>query len=257
MDCRFVGINRRVLLVFAVVCLAALATPVFAQDASIIGQVTDEGGGVLPGVTVTATSPALQVPQVTDVTNELGEYRLTALPLGTYVVQYELAGFGTLRREDIRLTAGFTARVDIRLKVGTLTETVTVSGEAPIVDVESTSTRTQLTRETLELIPTGRAGLQSMMVQAPGVRTNLDIGQPTANPLFRAFGQNGDSWHNWMACVTLRQKAATRAATGSIPGLRGGLDHQRRQSGGSTRAAAFRSPSSSNRAATTSTAAAR
>jgi hypothetical protein len=60
---------------------------------------------------------ALQVPQLTDVTNELGEYRLTALPLGTYTVQYELAGFGTLRREDIRLTAGFTARLDIRLKV--------------------------------------------------------------------------------------------------------------------------------------------
>jgi hypothetical protein len=211
MDCRFVGINRGVLLVVAVVCLAALATPAFAQDASIIGQVADEGGGVLPGVTVTATSPALQVPQVTDVTNEVGEYRLTALPLGTYVVQYELAGFGTLRREDIRLTAGFTARVDIRLKVGTLTETVTVSGAAPIVDVESTSTRTQLTRETLELIPTGRAGLQSMMVQAPGVRTNLDIGQPTANPLFRAFGQNGDSWQTLDGVVTTSPKGGNQS----------------------------------------------
>jgi hypothetical protein len=211
MDCRFVGINRGVLLVVAVVCLAALATPAFAQDASIIGQVADEGGGVLPGVTVTATSPALQVPQVTDVTNELGEYRLTALPLGTYVVQYELAGFGTLRREDIRLTAGFTARVDIRLKVGTLTETVTVSGAAPIVDVASTSTSTQLTKETLELIPTGRAGLQSMMVQAPGVRTNLDIGQPTANPLFRAFGQNGDSWQTLDGVVTTSPKGGNQS----------------------------------------------
>ena len=162
MVCRVLGISKRLMLVLAVVCLALPAAHAFAQEASIIGQVTDEGGGVLPGVTVTATSPALQVPQVGDVTNELGDYRLTALPIGTYTVQYELAGFGTLRREDIRLTAGFTARVDIRLKVGTLSETVTVSGEAPIVDVAATSTRTQLTRETLELIPTGRAGLQSM-----------------------------------------------------------------------------------------------
>src|SRR5437773_210099 len=82
------------------------------QEATIIGQVTDESGAVLPGVTVTATSPALQVSQVTDVTNERGEYRLTQLPIGTYAVQYELQGFGALRREDIRLTVGFTARVD-------------------------------------------------------------------------------------------------------------------------------------------------
>jgi len=211
MDCRFVGINKRFLLVLAVVCLAPPASQALAQDASIIGQVTDEGGGVLPGVTVTATSLALQVPQVTDVTNEVGEYRLTALPIGTYAVQYELAGFGTLRRQDIRLTAGFTARIDIALKVGTLAETVTVSGEAPIVDVAATSTRTQLTRETLELIPTGRAGLQSMMVQAPGVRTNLDIGQPTANPLFRAFGQNGDSWQQLDGVVTTSPKGGNQS----------------------------------------------
>ena len=81
MDCRFVGIDKRVLLVFAVVCLAPPASQALAQEASIIGQVTDEGGGVLPGVTVTATSPALQVLQVTDVTSELGEYRLTQLPI--------------------------------------------------------------------------------------------------------------------------------------------------------------------------------
>jgi hypothetical protein len=234
MVCRFVGINKRLLLVLAVVCLALPAGRAFAQDASIIGQVADEGGGVLPGVTVTATSLALQVPQVTDVTNELGEYRLTALPLGTYTVQYELAGFGTLRREDIRLTAGFTARIDIRLKVGTLSETVTVSGEAPIVDVAATSTRTQLTRETLELIPTGRAGLQSMMVQAPGVRTNIDIGQPTANPLFRAFGQNGDSWQQLDGVGDhLAQGRQPERQLVRLERLRGGLDHQRCQLGGS------------------------
>ena len=82
------------------------------QEAMIIGRVTDESGAVLPGVTVTATSPALQVQHVTDVTNETGEYRLTPLPLGTYTVEYSLSGFQTLRRDGVRLSAGFTARID-------------------------------------------------------------------------------------------------------------------------------------------------
>lgn len=139
------------------VLVTALASAGQGQDASIVGQVTDGSGAVLPGVTVTATSPALQVPQITGVTNERGEYRLTPLPIGTYAVQYELSGFGSLRREDLRLTAGFVTRVDVQLKIGTLAETVTVSGAAPLVDATSTTSRTQLTREALEIIPTGRA----------------------------------------------------------------------------------------------------
>ena len=194
-------------LVFAAPPLLARQT----QDASIIGQVTDDSGAVLPGVTVVASSPALQVRQLTAVTNERGEYRLTPLSIGTYAVQYELQGFGSLRREDIRLTAGFTARVDVALKLGSLTETVTVSGEAPVVDVSSTSGTTQLTREALDLIPSGRTGLQSALVQAPGVRTNLDFGQVTNNPFFRAFGQNGDSWQQIDGVVTTSPKMGNQS----------------------------------------------
>jgi hypothetical protein len=128
------------------------------QEAGIIGQLTDESGAVLPGVSVTATGPALQVPSVTTVTNENGEYRLTPLPIGSYNVQYELSGFQTLRREGVRLTQGFVAKIDIVLKVGILAETVTVSGASPVVDVTSTKASTQLTRETLEAIPTSRNG---------------------------------------------------------------------------------------------------
>src|SRR5687767_2159827 len=124
------------------------------QDASIIGQVTDQEKGVLPGVTVTATSPALQLPQLVVVTDDRGEYRLTPLPIGTYTVEYSLGGFQTVRREGVRLTAGFTARLDIVLGVGTLQETVTVSGVTPLVDVAATNTSTQLTRERLDAIPT-------------------------------------------------------------------------------------------------------
>ena len=144
--------------IFAIVSVAAAVNVAIAgqvQEASIIGQVADESGAVLPGVTVTATSPALQVPQVTDVTNERGEYRLTPLPIGIYSVQYELTGFGTVRRPDVRLTAGFTARVDVALKVGALAETVTVSGAAPVVDVASTAARTELTRDSWTPFPQG------------------------------------------------------------------------------------------------------
>src|SRR6188508_2508103 len=101
----------RIVAFVALICLFPFSG--WAQEASIIGQVTDATGAVLPGVTVTATSPALQVKQVVDVTNENGEYRLTPLPLGTYSVEYTLQGFQTLRRTDLRLTAGFTAKLDV------------------------------------------------------------------------------------------------------------------------------------------------
>ena len=148
----------------------------------------------MPGVTVTATSPALQVPQVVAVTNERGEYRLSPLPIGTYVVEYTLEGFQPVRQEQLRLTIGFQARVDVSLKVATLAESVTVSGVAPVVDVTSTTARTQLTRETLELIPTGRNSIVAVMVQAPGARPQLDWSFVTGNPQFKVFGQLGEQW---------------------------------------------------------------
>jgi hypothetical protein len=167
-------------------------------SATIIGQVTDASGAVLPGVTVTLTSPALQVPEMTAVTDERGEYRLTTLPIGTYTATYELNGFQTSRREGIRLTVGFTARLDVALGVGALQETVTVSGSAPLVDVASTTTTTQLTRETLELLPTSRNSFNAMMIQTPSARTSvrLDVGGSGFNdsPRFHTMGQLGESW---------------------------------------------------------------
>src|ERR1700730_12523514 len=152
-----------------------------AQQAAtgITGQVRDESGGILPGVTVTATGPALQVPSVSDTTNTQGEYRLTPLPIGTYTVEFVLPGFQTNRQTGFRLETGVQARVDVVLKVGTVAETVTVSGVAPIVDVTATASSTQFTRETLALTPTSRNGLISLGAQAPGVRGLTDIGGGT------------------------------------------------------------------------------
>ncbi len=197
---------------WCVLALARAARGGQAQEASIIGQVTDESGAVLPGVTVTATSPSLQVPQVTNISNERGEYRLTPLPIGTYTVEYTLPGFQSVRREGLRLTSGFVARVDETLKLGGVAETITVSGAAPVVDVTSTASRTQLTREALEAIPVGRSGYQALLAQAPGVRTNLDVGGNTTatNPSFRVFGQNGDSWSTLEGVLTTSPKSGTQ-----------------------------------------------
>jgi hypothetical protein len=179
------------------------------DEAGVLGQVTDESGAVLPGVTVTATSPALQVPTVTDVTNARGEYRLTPLPIGTYTIEYSLSGFQAVRREGVRLTGGFVAKIDVLLKVGSLSETVTVSGASPVVDVTTTASTTQLTRETLELIPTSRNGLIAVMAQAPGVVPNLDVGGSSlvATPSFHAFGRSGDAWQSLEGVVTISPKS--------------------------------------------------
>lgn len=185
----------------SVLGVIAWADPAFAGQASapasIIGRVTDESGAVLPGVTVTATGPALQVPQVVSVTDAQGEYRLTPLPIGTYTTTYELTGFTTVRRENIRLTVGFIAKLDQVLAVGSVSETLTVSAASPIVDVTSTVTRTEISHEQIESLPTSRDGLKAFFALVPGMRQNLDVAMSgiTENPgRSRINGQTGSMW---------------------------------------------------------------
>jgi hypothetical protein len=184
-----------------VACILSLLAPVHpsaqSSNASIVGRVADESGAVLPGVTVTATSPALQVPSVSTITDVNGDYRISPLPIGLYNVTYELSGFESIRREEVRLTVGFVARLDTTMKVGTLSETITVSGASPVVDTVTTAATTQLTREQLETIPGSRNGLISLLASAPGVRTTKEVGGSATNEQaqFRAFGQSGEAWN--------------------------------------------------------------
>ena len=96
------------------------------------------------------------------------------------------------------------------MKVGALEESVTVSGEAPVVDVTSTTARTQLTRETLEMIPTGRNSIVAVMIQAPGARPQLDWSFTTGNPQFKVFGQLGEQWVALEGVVTSGPKTGTQ-----------------------------------------------
>jgi hypothetical protein len=187
--------SASVLVVLAFFLLDSFA---FGQStiASIVGVVTDSSGAVLPGVTVSATGPALQVPQVDTVSNERGEYRLSPLPVGTYTVTYELSGFQTVKREGVRLAVGFVATLDQALSLGTVAETVTVSGASPLVDVTNPATSVDLSSEGLEVLPTTRDGLKAFMAQVPGMRTNLDVGASsmTDTIVIRAYGQQGAPW---------------------------------------------------------------
>ena len=139
------------------------------------GVITDNTGAVLPGVAVTAAGPALLQPQTT-VTGADGTYRYPALPPGSYTVTFELSGFQTLKREDIRLGLNQTLTIDAQLQLSSLQETVTITGESPVVDVKNTTIGTNFTKELLQDIPNAR-DIWAALAQAPGVQmTAYDVG---------------------------------------------------------------------------------
>src|SRR6266571_4641853 len=148
-----------------------------AQSASLVGKVTDQSGGAMPGVTITAKSPALQVPQVTTVTGVDGDYRLLELPPGVYSVTFELSGFQTSARTDVHLTVGFAGKVDVVMKIGTLSETVQVSGQSPVVDTVNVTGQTTLMQDQLRSIPMGGT-MQEMLPLAAGIsmQSKPDVG---------------------------------------------------------------------------------
>jgi hypothetical protein len=176
-----VGRQFRILGVAVCLLIVSLGTA-SAQSVSsgtIHGTVRDQSGGVLPGVTATLSSPALQVRQLVQVTDADGGYRFVDLPAGTYLLKFELTGFSTLIREDLRLTVGFTARVDESMKLGAMEESVTVSGQSPVVDLTSTSASVAFTKEVLDSVPRGR-DLQNVLAMAPGVtQETMDVGGST------------------------------------------------------------------------------
>ena len=168
-----------------VVVLGWLILPVTAWAQSptgaIAGAVTDATGGVLPGVTVEARSPAMIEQARTAVTDGQGRYDIRALRPGIYSVTFTLQGFSTVIREGIVLTQGFTANVDLQMQVGSVQETVTVSGASPVVDVQNVRSQNVLPRETLDALPTNQTtqGFATLTVgaSATGVfGSNQDVG---------------------------------------------------------------------------------
>jgi hypothetical protein len=169
--------------VFVLSLLLAGGAPVFAQvsatTGSINGKVSDATGGVLPGVTVTITSPSMQGTRA-DVTNETGDYRFPAVPPGDYKITYELTGFGTVVREGVRVGLGFTATVNTEMRVASLQETVTVTGDSPVVDVTATTTATSFGEARLASLPNAR-DFWTVLAASPAIIVNrIDVGGSAA-----------------------------------------------------------------------------
>src|SRR5262245_42981618 len=151
------GGSMRVLIraVLIASCLLAIPAALFAQGA-IAGQVKDASGAVLPGVTVEAASPVLIEKTRTVVTDGSGNYRIEDLRPGSYTVTFTLTGFSIVRRDGVELTGFFTATINAELKVGNVQETITVTGETPIVDVSSTRKQIVLDHDAVQNLPSSR-----------------------------------------------------------------------------------------------------
>jgi hypothetical protein len=174
--------------------------PVWAQGGgasttgSINGRVADSSGGVLPGVTVTVNSSSLMGVQ-SRVTDASGNYRFPALPPGTYTVTFELPGFNTLKRENIQISMGFSAAVNVELAVASLQETVTVTGDAPVIDTTNTRVQQNFKLEALQGIPNSR-DLWSLLAATPAVTMDrLDVGGDRAGTQsgYTAYGYSGQN----------------------------------------------------------------
>jgi carboxypeptidase family protein len=148
---------------------ALLLVPSAARaQASITGLVRDTSGAVLPGVTVEAASPALIEKIRSVVTDDTGQYRIVDLRPGTYSVTFSLPGFNTVQRPGIELTGSFVATLNADLRIGNVEETITVTGESPIVDVQSSTQQRSITADTIAAIPTGRS-LVNLTILIPGM----------------------------------------------------------------------------------------
>jgi hypothetical protein len=131
--------------------------PAYAQSgstAAVAGVVRDTTGAVLPGVTVEAASPALIEKVRGVVSDEQGQYKIVDLRPGAYSVTFSLPGFSTVRREGLELNTGFTATVNVEMRVGGVEETITVTGASPVVDTQNVRTQNVLTRDVLDSVPT-------------------------------------------------------------------------------------------------------
>ena len=167
--------HARTWLGLVVFLLLLLPTAAFAQS-GIAGVVKDATGGALPGVTVEVASDVLIERTRSVVTDGEGQYRLVDLRPGSYDMTVSLAGFATIKRDDVQLPADFVAAINIDMRVGSLEETLTVTGDAPLVDVQSTGRSQVLTREVLDAIPTGRS-FQSVGQLVVGVQLSRpDVG---------------------------------------------------------------------------------
>jgi hypothetical protein len=176
----------------------AIAASVHAQTlGTIAGTAKDATGAVLPGVSVEVASPVLIEKTRTAITDGSGQYAVVSLPVGTYTVTFSLQGFSTVKREGIEMLANFTAQVNAEMKIGTVAETITVTGQSPLVDVQGVVTTRAVTTELIKAIPNGGTMYQ-LAAMMPGVTISGpqdvggSLGSPVQAQLLAHGGTGGD-----------------------------------------------------------------
>ena len=178
------GASKVVLIVTAAVLLPSAA---FAQG-TLTGTVRDESGAVLPGVTVEASSPALIEKVRTAVTDGAGQYRITGLNPGTFSLTFMLPGFSIVKREGIELSGTATLTIPVEMRIGAVEETITVAGETPVVDVQTTQRETVLNADVVAAIP-GNRSVGTLLNAVPGLTVN--DGALAASPTMTFFAARG------------------------------------------------------------------
>src|SRR4029078_11152721 len=185
-------IVRRIFVLWSLALLLGAPIAQAQTTGSITGFVTDGSGAVLPGVTITLTGERLIGGDQTQVSDASGTYRFDRLSPGSYNVKFELQGFRTVERPDVRISAAFVATINGKMEVGSVAETITVTGESPTVDVRSNVQQTVMNQEILEGIPTGRDPW-SLAKLIPGVQVaTYDVGgtQSMQQSSLSAHGSN-------------------------------------------------------------------
>src|SRR3954453_13232592 len=199
----------------AVLALLLSAPVAFAQSQTgeIFGKVTDESGAVLPGVTVTLTGPSLLQPQMAT-TSETGSFQFPRLNVGIYNVKFELTGFKTVIKEKIQVTVGFNANISTQLGVSAVQETVTVTGESPIVDTKQTGTKQTFTLEQLQQIPSARDPWVILQQTAGIAMDRENIGGNMSGQQSNYISRGGNTTNNKWALdgVDITDMAATGAS---------------------------------------------
>jgi|SoiMethySBSTD1v2_1073268.scaffolds.fasta_scaffold25167_6 carboxypeptidase family protein len=180
--------NARLISRFLILAAALLLPSIASAQGALTGTVRDQSGAVLPGVTVEAASPVLIEKARTAVTDDTGQYRITNLNPGTYSLTFTLSGFNTIKREGIELSGTATLTIPIDMRVGALAETITVTGETPVVDVQTTQRETVLSADIVAAMP-GNRSVGTLLNAVPGL--NVNDGALAASPTMTFFAARG------------------------------------------------------------------
>src|SRR5215475_9126481 len=177
----------RIMRLLVLVACSLAPSAAWAQ-VTLAGTVKDASGAILPGVTVEASSPVLIEKTRSAITDATGVYRIESLQPGTYVVTFTLSGFATLKRDGVELSGTGVVKIDADMKVGGVAETITVTGETPVVDVQSTRRDVTLDNETMRNLPSVRS-YSYLLTAVPGLQTNNN--NVNTGPVFAIFPIHG------------------------------------------------------------------